>query len=245
MNWYFQGIQKLTLIGYGDFIGKVFLVGASVFLINDPYDLWIFFAAQIIIGVTLQLIYIKHARLKISMGDLNLPAFRLVAGNSGQIGLLYIIGTVIGAIQPLLLGRLALPVEAGKFGASEKIARALYSVAQPIRFAFFPKIAKSLTKNDAINSNLIKSTLIMVALSILASSLIYLYPAELLSIIFHDKFTVANDVLRILAVLPILTAIREGYITQYLLATNREMLLTKILCQSFLFAALFLYMFLF
>lgn len=242
LAWYYQGIERMMLPSFCDALGEGIVVAVTSIFVKGVADIWICFAAQALVAGVNFLVLMASADVRPSRHSIKFEALIGQLRDAAPMGLLHLLGTLLGGLQPLALGKLATPYEVGRYGASEKISRAVYSVAQPIRFAFFPRISKNVDTNSPSERNLVLSSLIMIGLSVVGGLVIVLYAGNLLRVIFGREFAESADVLRILALLPVLTAVREGFVTQYFIANKCEPLLIKILCGTFGFGAIIIWL---
>ena len=233
LTWYYQGIEKMMLPSLCDALAKAIVVIGVYLVVRGPADIWRCFAIQAAAAALSFSILGMAAKVRFSWRSLARERLLACWREAAPMGLLHLTATLLGALQPLALAKFANAYEVGRYGASEKIARAMYSVAQPIRFAFFPRISKSANPNALSERNLVVSSAIMIGMASVGGLIVVGWPGALLHVVFGRAFASSADVLRILAALPLLTAIREGFITQYLIANRQEFLLIKVLCATF------------
>ena len=233
LTWYYQGAERMMLPSLCDAVGKGIVVAVITLLVKGDADIWLCFAVQAVVAGINFLILVIFADVRVPWRSIKFKALIEHLQVAVPMGLLHLLGTLLGGLQPLALGKFATPYEVGRYGASEKISRAVYSVAQPIRYAFFPRISRNADPNSLSEKNLVLSSSIMIGLSLVGGLIIVVFSGELLRIIFGRAFSASAEVLRILALLPVLTAVREGFVTQYLIANKSEFLLIKILCGTF------------
>ncbi|WP_206951084.1 oligosaccharide flippase family protein [Trinickia acidisoli] len=233
LTWYYQGIEKMMMPSLCDALGKTIVVVGVYILVRGPADIWRCFAIQALAAASSFSILLILANVRFSWRSVGCKPLMACWRDAAPMGLLHLIGTLLGALQPLALAKFASSYEVGRYGASEKISRAMYSVAQPIRFAFFPRISKNATPNSLSERNLVLSSAIMIGMALIAGLITFDCSGWLLHVVFGRAFSSGANVLKILAALPVLTAIREGFVTQYLIANKQEFLLIKILCATF------------
>lgn len=144
LDWVFQGIEKMEVIGAGRIITALSNLGLILLLVRGPQHLlWIpvINALAGLLGAMLLLIVFKRQKNKLTL-RLDREACRLIVRQSLPLGISMILIQVIYYLDTILLGFLRSNAEVGMYNAAYKIV--LFTVMAGAFYfdAIFPVIAQ-------------------------------------------------------------------------------------------------------
>ena len=222
--WYFQGIEKMKIIA----LSKLFfrLIGFIIIIIyvKSSIDAWIVLASfslsSILICIYLYFEIIKKLGL-LNIASLNQLKFIYV--KSIPSFLITIIPMFYQNISAIILSVFANPLQLGLYYGASRIYRAFNTLYSPISQAFFPIITSLDNKNKTKSRLLIKNYLfLMIAIGLFFFFINYLFAEKIILIFLGNKFSSANNLLRLFSIILPLTAVSNVLGRQWLMAINKD-----------------------
>ena len=208
--WLFQGIEKMKYITYVNILSKLFFTILIFLFVNDESDYILvpFFNSLGIISGSLFSLYLATEKMgyKFVWPGLKLIKFLLIDGwhvfiSSMSISL-YTVSTIF------ILGLLTNNRTVGEFAAVDKIIQAAKGIYNPIAQAIFPMVSRKFHEHRSSGFIFIKKIAKIVFLIFLILSLaLFFFSNYIVNMILGDQFTSAVELLKIMAALPLITAL--------------------------------------
>lgn len=238
--WYFQGIERVKLMGLLWIAGRIAGAAGLFLLVRSAGDAWLALFIQgtaPFLAVTAGLV-IAYRDTPFSWPSFTLGWKALHAG--GSIFIFRAGVNLYSTANVLLLGILAPPVVVAWFAGAEKIARAAVGAAGPITQAFYPRINHLLATDRNRAAQVAQTSLWLMMGMGVGTGLLLLFGAPLLvKLLLGDGYAPSIPVLRLLALLPPLIAVSNVFGCQWMLALRLEHALNRIiLCAGLLNVAL-------
>jgi polysaccharide transporter, PST family len=230
MSWFFQGLERMRLVAALETPGQFLGIIAILLFVHRPQEAWRVLVIQ-------GLAYALPAVVELVLAYREVP-FRLPTFHSIREGLR--MGTSMflyrGSLElyargnALILGLFVAPQLVGYYAAAEKIARASYRLLNPVTQALYPRMSYLLHHSREKAHRLARMGLILVGAGGLALSLlVYLSAPWLIRIIVGPEFAPAVPLLRILALMPALIALGQGYGTQWMLPLGLDRMFNSVM----------------
>lgn len=223
--WFYQGIENMKFITIITFFSR--LIGTvMIFLIingiNDyPKLVMIYSSVSILIGILGLTIAIKKFNVSLFIPKLSFLSFQFKEGFQ-----IFISTTAINLYTTsniFLLGILINDNAVGYFAAADKIRIAAQSILPTISQSVFPYVNKllieSYDKFVTFNKNLLKYQTI---LSFFISLILFLFAEEIVLLLLGERFSESIWVLKILAILPLLSSFTTIFTTNMLIPLNQK-----------------------
>lgn len=224
--WLFQGLEKISSVAVINFIVKLAVLSLVFLLLKQKDQYWLYnvlqSVSQITIGIVSLIIirfYLKIPFEKISIkGVIN----RFKSGFSVFVFLILV--SVFASYQFILLKGTSSETDVGIYATAFKLAITIQTIIiLPFSQAFFPHMALKAQENLNDFKELIKKTGIYLTVAMFVVCLISIVFAELIvSILFGKEYLVAVPTFRILAFLPIFSALNNLYSYQGLLNLKKD-----------------------
>jgi O-antigen/teichoic acid export membrane protein len=237
-EWFFQGMEKMKYITFLNVIAKlVFTI--LIFLVIKKRDDFIFQPLLTALGYTISGIasmYVIIFQFRIKM---HIPSFldiKYSLKKSYNIFLNLILPNLYNNVSTLLLGYWWGNAIVGIFDAGKKIISISEQAILVLSRTFFPYLAKNIQRHH-----------IYLKISLFTGlffGVIYLIGANIIvNILFTKEFEATKNIIRLMAISPILYALMNSFGSNYLILVNKEKVLRNITFVSSilgLIAALFL-----
>jgi O-antigen/teichoic acid export membrane protein len=215
-SWCLYGIEKIAAAVALD-LGSRLLAAASVLLVTGPADAWRFFAVQTVVNLlalALGFAYVVRAN------GVGRPEPRAIASllRHGFSAMLSRSGFgVYSGLNVFLLGLYASSDVVGQYAGAERIGRGITALSAPLCMAIFPRVNYLLAKDPAKVERLRAlggtATIIVGAL---ASAATYVFAPTVTRMVLGPAYGDAAAILRVLSALPLLVAINQVLLYQYL-----------------------------
>jgi len=215
-SWCLYGIEKMAM-AVGLDLGSRLLAAASVLLVTGPADVWRFFAIQAVANLfTLAFGFAYVVRANgISRPESRATVLLLRHGFSAMLSRPGF--GVFTGLNTFLLGLYASSGVVGQYAGAERIGRGITALSAPICMAVFPRV------NHLLQTNLEKLGRLRLlggtATTIfggLASFLTYALAPPLTRFFLGAGYEGSAAILRVLSPLPLLVAINQVLLYQFL-----------------------------
>ncbi len=220
-GWFFTGIERLTRVANIELVTKFASMIAIFVLVRDPDDVTLVLASQAV-GALASTVIASVLMYRI------VPMVRLAWSSSieglrlGWTMFLYRSGELLYiAANGFILGLLSTNIAVGNFGAAERIGRGFSRVLSPVRDAIYPRLNN--LRGGGTDGGVDEAAALtriglyaMAGVGAVASLAVFVtapWLVELLAPDFRDSVTI----LRILAALPLLSALSAALGVQWLL----------------------------
>jgi PST family polysaccharide transporter len=226
--WLFQGLERMALAASVEVSSKVAALGAILLFVHSPSDEWKVLAFQSLAPVVTVLVgfWMAHRLLTMYLPSLDTIWHALRTGwpmfvmRSGA--------ATYSTANVLILALFAPASIVGYFASAEKLAKAITGLLLPIRDAFYPRLSHLAAHSFAENQRLTRlSALIEVGCGLVLSVATFAGAHLIVGIVFGKTFEAAVPLLRILALIPLITAVADSIGFQSLLPAGKEALVTK------------------
>ncbi|MFX1419691.1 MAG: oligosaccharide flippase family protein [Promethearchaeota archaeon] len=221
--WFFRGIEKMKYITIINFIGKTVLIALIFLFINSKtdyvlYPLFVLIIA-IFIGLISQIFIFKKYRMKFEKVSLKDIKFQFSIGFF--MFLVYFSTNIINNLNPFILGLLVDYTDVGIFTTGYRIIQIFVLIISLITTTVFPHIVKLVyERNKKMESSIfkfIKKVLIIIVLIGLASfAFLFIFADLITGVLFISEYRETVNVIRILAIAPLLIGIGHTLTLQIL-----------------------------
>ncbi len=231
--WYFQGVEQLVTASLVDIVVK--LVGLlSIFVwVKNPEDASLFLVINGFFSLvtTFILFILIHKNTKLLLPSLSRSIFELK--NGWQMFVYKVSVSFYTTGNALILSFFVLPEVVAIYTAAEKISKAVIGLLSPITQVLFPKLS-SLTKTAFDEARILfkKSLIVMSLIGFIMSTAVYFYSDILVQMILGNNFQEASQILRILALLPVLITTSNVLGIQWMIPNGMEKAFNKIIILS-------------
>lgn len=198
--WYFQAIEKMRTQSAFDLAMQLAAVGAILWLVRSPAD-----------GLMLLVIYTAAAGMANILGYASMYASNRYRAPSLRAGIDFVrrgwtmfvfrsMVTLYTSANILLVGAILSPLQAGYFGAADKLFTVLAGLFGPFAGTLFPRMNYLMKSDPKAAFQLAKRGLALsFAVSAAAAVAIYFMAPLLVRILFGAEFAASVTPLRILA----------------------------------------------
>jgi PST family polysaccharide transporter len=229
--WYFQGIERVRLMGALWILGRFLGVGALFVFVHSRGDGPI---ALFIQGLAPFVAVLAGVLLAYRDTPFFWPSIRRgwMALHSGGALFLFRAGTTLySSSNVLLLGLFAPPVTVAWFAGAEKLARGAIAAWGPINLVFYPRI-NHLMATDRIGAERAArwSAWLMMTAGLGMGLAIFSSAPLIVRLALGSGFEPASRVLRVMAALPPLIALSNVLGAQWMLALRLDKELNWIIC---------------
>jgi PST family polysaccharide transporter len=228
--WYFQGIERMKLMGSLWIAGRIAGAAGLFLLVRGPADGWL----ALFIQGTAPFLCVA-AGLAMAYRDMPFlwPSFHRgwSALRAGASVFLYKAGAnLYTSTGVLLLGFLATPLAVAWFAGAERIARAAVSATSPITQAFYPRINHLLLTDSRGAAQAARLSLwLTMSVGALTGAALFFGAPLVLRIALGAGFEGSVPVLRLFALLPPVIAISSTFGAQWMLALRLDRELNRII----------------
>jgi PST family polysaccharide transporter len=207
-SWYFQGLERMTLIAVTDICTKAITLLGMVIFVKDRNDTW---KALSLMGLTALISTVVLMTLMYREVPVRLPAIRNVL-QALQFGWnVFLFRSAVSLYttgNTLILGFLAPPHAVGYYAGAEKISRVFTSLLNPIYQALYPRVSHLMLKSRDEAAYLAKIGVGIAGVGgALMGAVIFISAPLLVQAILGNDYHPAIQVLRILAFLPLLVGL--------------------------------------
>jgi polysaccharide transporter, PST family len=232
--WFFGGTGNLQFVALSDLAGRILGVIAVFALVHSASQVWLIFLAQaggagfgVLAAILFMTIRFTGPVRPDFMGGL-----RLMRQNA-HLFVQNFVGTIYTGSTALVMGLVSGPVGIGYFSAAERMTRAGILPTQPLRQTFFPRVA-ALAHEDPAHSVRLVRQLIFAAggLNLCISLVLFFLAGFILRVVFGPGFGHSVEVLRILAVLPLLLVVQDILSNLWLIPLHHDRFCTMVVMVS-------------
>jgi len=223
--WFYQGIEKMMFITIITFFSRLIGTVMIFLIINDINDylklVMVYSLVSILIGVLGLTIAIKKFNISLLFPKLSSLLFQFKEGF--QIFISTIAINLYTTTNIFLLGILVNNTAVGYFAAADKIRIAAQSILPTISQTVFPHINtllnESYDKFVTFNKNLLKYQTI---LAFFISLILFLFAEEIILLLLGKQFSDSIWVLKISAILPLLSSFTTIFTMNMLIPLNQK-----------------------
>lgn len=238
VDWLALGLERMGLFSLASIVVRTLVVGLMFALVHGPQDVWIACSLQGFSGLIGGLTGFLLVRRYLRVGRPAIP-IRQAARQIWDYRHYFLSQSsriAYTAAAPLLLAFLSGSEEVGLFAGAERIARTAMGLIVPLSTAMYPHVNALVARSRGSAANVAGLLLTAEVFFGLTLALLFLLGAKpIVAIILGAQFSRSADVLRYLAVLPLLTAVTGTLSNQFLipLGRHREVSRIMIVCAAF------------
>jgi PST family polysaccharide transporter len=220
VDWFVQGLQRMGLFTVCSICGRALVVGLTFFLVHGPENVSRACCLQVLGGLLASFAGFVIARRYLKMGQPMIP-LRQAVGQIWDFRHYFLIQSswiAYSTAPPLVLTIVSGSVAVGLFAGAERLIRIAMSLIFPLTTALYHHgnalVAESRDAAVAMGGLLLAGQTVF-GLALFAVFLLGANP--IVAIVLGSQFSASAEVLRCLAVLPLLTGIGGALSTQLLI----------------------------
>lgn len=200
--WFFQGIEKMTLVSISSILGRILTLPLMFLLVKDNTDLSIAILIQssslFIIGIISLFLVRKYNLIK--KVDFTIKDVIESYKNSYQY---YVAGLAISLYSistPIIIKYTSTIEQVGLFSSADKLKSAGLGVFLVLGHAIYPRVNRLFSESRINAFRFVKKIFIYQGvLTFSISIFIFIFSSEIVSIVLGDSYLISSDVLRILS----------------------------------------------
>lgn len=222
--WFFVGMEEMKYIKYVNFIQRIgYLIFIFIF-INEEHDFFLIPAINsgfmIIAGFTSIFYIIKHFKISFNFPSLENLKYYITDGRHIFISNLAI--NLYRNTNVFILGLIASKEIVGLYSAGEKLIKIIQSAFAPITRSLYPYISRQKSISSIKSIKIIIFLIKILGLFSFITSLIFLiYPEQITSFFFGEKFILSANVIKISSLAIMFGVV--NYIIGIIFMTNYDM----------------------
>lgn len=234
-QWLFQGKEQLGLISIIRVVLQIISVPLLLFFVKN--DKSVIEAALIgnlpIIGVAVISLFIIWKRDWLCWVRPSWKGMKHEFNEGWHIFLSTAAVSMYTTSVTVVLGFLSGPTSVGYFVAADKLIKAVLGFFSPISSAFYPRINAAISRNKQEAISLIKKLFqLQVSISVITSVAIFVFSHSVTKILFGEDYSTTAELLKVLALLPVLISISNVFGIQILIPFGFQKLFSRILIFS-------------
>jgi PST family polysaccharide transporter len=223
--WFYQGIEDMKFITIITFVFRFVGTVMIFIIINDvndyPLVVLIYSSISILIGISGLLIAINKFKINLSIPTFYSISFQFKEGFQIFVSIAAI--NLYSTTNIFLLGILVNNTAVGYFAAADKIRTAAQAIVPIISQTVYPHINRLLKESYKqfidFNKNLLKYQTII---TFFISLFLFLFAEEIVVIGLGKEFLDSVWVLKILAIMPVLSSFTTVFTINYLIPLNQK-----------------------
>lgn len=222
-EWFFQGMEKMLYVTILNVISKVLFTVLIFFVIKTQKD-YIFQPILVAAGYLLSgivSIFIIYYHFGVRLYWPTIIEIRKAIKGSRDLFLNMLFPSLYNSLSTLLLGYWWGNSAAGILDASKKVINLSEQAITVLSRTFFPYLAKNIRKHHIYVKISLSVSIVMMVFFILGADYIVKF-------LFAPEFTEAKNIIRILAITPVIISLINAYGTNYLILVHEEKLLRNI-----------------
>lgn len=230
--WLFQGLEKIAKIAFINFFIKLIVLSSTFLLLKNKDQYWIYNSlqsiSQILIGVISVLIIHRILKIRFCKIQFKDVIFRLKS--SFNIFLSTILVNIFASYTFLVLKDSGSDTDVGIYATAFKLAITIQTIVIiPFSQAFFPHMALKAEKNIYdFHRYVSKTAVYLLAGMVVLCISSYILAEPIISVLFGKEYLIAVPTFKILAFLPIFSALTNLYSYQGLLNLKKDKLFLQI-----------------
>ncbi|MCH7963006.1 MAG: flippase [Bacteroidetes bacterium] len=234
-GWFYQGMEQMKYITIIQVVIRS-IVTALIFILikkEDDYLLLVLLnsIAQIMIGILGVIIVLIKFQIEFRLPTINEIKFQLKSGWNIFQSMIAI--NVYTTSNTFILGLFASETIVGYYAAADKIRIAFQGIQSVLSQTVFPYV-NSLVKESYEKFILFIKRLLKLefAIGFSASLILFIFSYQLTDLILGNKFEVSGELLRIIAVLPLLISLSNVFGIQLMLPLGYDRAFNRIISSA-------------
>ncbi len=223
LMWYFQGLERMKLVAILDVSMKALSLVCIFVFVHTPTDverIFIFQAAGSLLSVGTAY-FIASQEIPLLLPDFTSIRRVMKDGWSLFVSKLAVNVYTIGNV--LIVGLISTPYVIGQFAGADKISKAVLGMMAPLSQAMYPRLTYLTHKDRNEGYRWAKIGIIVSGCgNIVVGAVIFLTAPYLVQWLLGSEFTGAVTILRVLAILPPLSAINGMLGGQWMLSLGMD-----------------------
>lgn len=228
--WFFQGVENMSFITFINLIAKAFNTLFIFLLINKKDDLFLVPMIYSItsIGIGLFSLFFVRVKYKLVYTSQPLSTLKKYIKKSWSVFSINIVVSFYTASTPIVLGFLSGEVAAGYFSVADKIVKATKNLYSPVSQAIYPYISLKFYQDKIMGGNIIRRLEIITLLLMgFGSLLIFIFSRNLVLLFGGEEYVPSIFLLKLMALLPLITAMGNVYSVQGLFNLGKSSLVNS------------------
>ena len=242
--YYFQGVERLKIVGLVETISGFLLLGGVFFLIKNESDSillpFILFFSRLLSPIVLTCVVAKDVDLKFS--DLSIKKGLAFLKSGFQFFVFQAAVSLYTSFNIIFLGFFCNPTQVGVYASAERVIRAGLGFIGQISNAIFPRLNSLKTSNPDEMKRVRR--LVMIAsfgVGIFGMITTWLASSYIAEFFFGGRVQGVDRIINIMALLVPAIALSNVFGFQYLVVDRREQVFNKIIFGCALLNILFSY----
>ncbi|MGQ4274348.1 oligosaccharide flippase family protein [Terrihabitans sp. B22-R8] len=224
-TWLLTGLERMKEFSLIQIASRILALVLIVLLVKSPGDAeWMIGcnAAATILAGAATFVWLHRSRLFVW----TFPKWRDVWGELRDGSTIFLSTSAVGMyvnLTPIILGTLAGPAATGHFVLADRLRLAAQSVLAPVSNALFPRLSRLVRTDAAHASYLLKrSALVIIGASVLIGITLFVGADHFVRIVGGPDFAASGEVLRYLALLPVIMSFSTFIGLQIILPNGRN-----------------------
>jgi polysaccharide transporter, PST family len=221
--WFFQGVERMRAPALAEAGGKAAATAGIFLLVREPADGWIVLALQAVTGLAAVALTTRWVYREVPFRRLRL---RRALATLRQAAGLFVFRTASGAYivaNSFIVGVLASPQVVAYFGGAERIIRGAINLVHPATQAIYPRISRLVVDDRSAAGRLLALSLVLVGtLGVAVGAGAWLAAPHVVRVLLGPGYEAAVPVLRVLGLLPPITAVTTVLGIQWALPMGYE-----------------------
>lgn len=230
MVWYFQGVERMKLVAILDGIAKVSAAAAIFMVVRTPSDDWKVVALQ---GAGAAVAMVLSFVLALREVSFSIPGWGAVFGALRTGWTMFVFRGSVSlytAGNAFILGLFVPATYVGYYSGAERIIRAGVGLMMPVTRAVYPRISSLVGEKYGEARRIMRISLfVMVAGGTLLGVGAAIFAPWIVRTFLGRGYAPAADVLRVLAVLPVLVGISNVLGVQWMLPLGMDRTFNRII----------------
>lgn len=236
-NWLLQGMQRMKLVAYSDYGGKILTVALIFLLVRHSSDYLIAAALQsgaFLISAVLGMLVASRA-LRMRIVRPTFTEMRALMIEGWPVFLSFASGNVISSSNTMILGMTAAPEQVGFLNAASRLIIAFRALANPIASAVYPHMSQLAAQSPAEAVRFLKRRIFWTPVPFLLLTVgLILFAPLAVNILYGPRYHETGILLRLMSVIPFVHASSMCFGTHFMLAFGHEKAWSKVITRSLL-----------
>ena len=230
VSWLFQGLERMRFVVSVDVFCRLASTICIFIFVKTPDDAWkVPFFHTLAVAVAVCVTMVSAYRIvRFYVPGKNEIFWGVRMGF--QLFLHRALASLVTLLNPLILGFLATPQSVGYYSGAEKLINGSRQLLLPAFQAFFPRMSHLTEKSPRQALREFKIILLVFGIAgSIVSLLAFALAPQIVRIVLGEEFSKSSGILRIMSIIPMVSAISTSIGTQFIMPLGRESFLNIIL----------------